>query len=125
MDKDSAYNFCTHWLAAWTGNDPDKLMKFYAMDAYYLDPANPKGLNGSSEIFPYFRKLLARNPDWKWDSEEIFSTLSGFVLKWRAVIPTSSGTIQIKGLDIVEIREELITRNEVYFDRLPLQNPNK
>lgn len=72
---------------------------------------------------PYFRKLLARYPDWVWESEKIIPTLNGFVLKWRAVIPSTNGIVHEKGLDIVGIQNGRITRNEVYFDRLPLVDP--
>ena len=124
VDKDSAHNFCKRWLAAWTGNHPDELIEFYTADALYSDPANPEGLRGSNEILPYFRKLMARNPDWEWESEEVIPTLTGFVLKWRAVIPSTNGIVREKGLDIVEIRNGRITRNEVHFDRSPLVDPH-
>lgn len=38
----------------------------------------------------------------------------------EAVNNLLSHTVVIKGLDIVEVKEGLITRNEVYFDRTPL-----
>lgn len=119
MDKDSAHNFCKHLLAAWAGKHPDELIEFYTVDAFYSDPADPEGLRGSNEILPYFRKLLASYPDWIWESEEVIPTMNGFVLKWRAAIPSTSGIVHEKGLDIVEIRNGHITRNEVYSDGLP------
>ena len=124
MDKDSAHDFCTLLHAAWTGNDLNRLIEFYTVNVYYSDPANPEGLKGSDEILPYFRRLLARNSDWKWESEEIIPALNGFVLKWRAVIPSSNGIVREKGLEIVEIRICRIARNKVYFDRLPLRVPH-
>lgn len=125
MDMDSAHSFCTSWLAAWTGNHPDELVEFYTTEAFYSDPAYPDGLKGTKEILPYFRKLLARNPDWKWEAEEIIPTLNGFVLKWKAHIPSANGIVREKGLDIVEIRDGRISRNEVYFVRLPLRDHRK
>lgn len=112
--------FIDEWLASWTGNQPEKLMTYYAEDAYYQDPARPQGLRGHSEMLPYFRKLLAVNPNWVWRAVELIPTSKGFTLKWKATIPVGDRTVEELGLDIVEIDNDLITRNEVYFDRVHL-----
>ena len=113
----SIYNFCEQWLQAWTGNHPGKLLAFYHKDAHYIDPANKNGLSGHSELENYFKKLLSLNPNWKWEIEELFITTKGCTLKWKASIPVKDQILIEYGLDIVEIKEEKIIRNEVYFDR--------
>lgn len=117
MKENLLQPFVDKWLASWTGNRPDVLLGFYTSDAFYLDPAKPKGLNGKEQLFTYFKKLLQRNPDWKWIPEEIFPTEKGFTLKWRAEIPIAEEIFIIYGLDIVEMTDNKISRNEVYFDR--------
>ncbi|MCF8257205.1 MAG: nuclear transport factor 2 family protein [Flavobacteriales bacterium] len=111
--------FTDRWLSAWTGNRPQQLLEFYTNDAFYLDPANPEGLQGKAQMLPYFTKLLARNPDWEWKAVEVIPTAEGFTLKWQARIPVGSSTLTLQGLDIVELRDGRISRNEVYFDRQP------
>ena len=108
--------FCNQWLQAWTGNRPNNLLKFYAKDAYYQDPARPQGLKGYAEIRTYFEKLLAANPEWVWEGVEIIPNDKGFVLKWQATIPGVNGSVTTTGVDIVELLDNKITRNEVYFD---------
>jgi hypothetical protein len=120
MDEAQIFELCKRWLPAWTGNNPEKLLEFYAEDAFYRDPARPQGLTGHSEIRSYFEKLLAANPDWVWEAVEAFPTERGFTLKWRATIPVGSETIVEYGLDIIEIGSGKVTRNEVYFDRTRL-----
>jgi hypothetical protein len=110
--------FCKAWLDSWTGNKPEELLKFYHADAFYADPSKRTGLKGHAQLLPYFAKLLALNPTWKWAAVEITPTLNGFTLKWKATIPVGNSAIEETGLDIVEIQDELIARNEVYFDRL-------
>lgn len=110
--------FCTTWLNAWTGNQPGQLILFYTEDAYYSDPANRQGLKGHKQLLPYFSKLLRYNPDWKWKALEIIETATGFILKWEAIIPVGNSTIAEQGLDIVELQDGKISRNEVYFDRV-------
>ncbi|MDO8123105.1 MAG: nuclear transport factor 2 family protein [Candidatus Hermodarchaeota archaeon] len=109
--------FCRQWLPAWTGNDPDKLLQFYTSNAFYSDPANPEGLQGHQQLNEYFTKLLAANPNWVWEPVEVFPTLKGFNVKWRAVIPIGKKKIVEFGMDIVEVEDGRISRNEVYFDR--------
>jgi hypothetical protein len=45
-------------------------------------------------------------------------TEKGFTLKWEASIPVGATTVIERGLDIVELRDDKISRNEVYFDRM-------
>ena len=116
-------NFCKEWLNAWTGNKPKKLIDFYSDDAYYRDPANPEGINGRELLLSYFRKLLERNPNWKWELIELFPTGKGFNFKWKATIPIGAEQIIEFGMDIVELDplcKRKIKRNEVYFDRTEL-----
>jgi len=120
MNETELTTFCTEWLAAWTGNDPDALVSYYAENALYTDPAHRKGLEGKEAIKKYFSKLLDVYRDWKWKPVEIFPITSGAIVKWECEIPIGSEVIHEVGLDIVEIENNKIVRNEVYFDRTRL-----
>lgn len=120
MKIKDAEKFCQNWLSSWTGGNPAALIEFYSDDAFYLDPTVKEGLKGKGSLLPYFKKLLQNNPAWKWTDEEILPTEKGFTLKWKAVIPVGEKEIIEYGLDIVEIIDGKITRNEVYFDTLNL-----
>jgi steroid delta-isomerase-like uncharacterized protein len=115
--SDTLRNFADKWLAAWTGNQPEALLRFYTPDAYYADPANTNGLKGHEQLAAYFGKLLKRNPGWEWKVVELFETKGGFTLKWQASIPVPGKVLELEGLDIVELRDGHIARNEVFFDR--------
>ncbi len=116
MDKNELKNFCDQWLDAWSGNRPELLRSFYSHDAFYRDPHKINGIRGD-EILPYFQKLLKLNPDWRWKTLELFPNETGACLKWQASIPVSNKVIIETGMDLLEIKNGLITRNEVYFDR--------
>jgi hypothetical protein len=120
MDKNELFEFCKHWLEAWTGNNPKKLLAFYHEDALYVDPEKKGGLRGHKEIGRYFERLLAVYRDWKWTPIEIFPIEKGTILKWECTIPIDQEVIHEVGLDILEIEDRKITRNEVYFDRTKL-----
>lgn len=120
MKIEELTEFCTEWLAAWTGNNPDTLVSYYDEEALYSDPAHRDGLKGKEEIRYYFIKLLDVYRDWKWKPIEVFPIESGAIVKWECKIPVGPDTIHEIGLDIVEIENKKITRNEVFFDRTRL-----
>jgi hypothetical protein len=44
----------------------------------------------------------------------------GFLNRWHARIPTPDGEIETTGVCTVRLRDGLIARNEVFFDRTEL-----
>ena len=116
MELEKAKEFCEKWLAAWTGNRPEHLISFYSDEAFYSDPYIPQGLKGKEQLLGYFRKLISIYPNWKYEQVEIFPTKNGFTLKWKLSIPINNETVVDYGVDIVEISNDKIIRNEVYFD---------
>jgi len=121
MTKEEAAAFAAQWLPAWTGNHPEKLAGFYSDDAFYLDPAIPRGVAGKAELLAYFRKLLAHNPDWVWTQIEGIPLEGGFLNKWLAKIPVGGRVLECFGVCLVQFNDHgLIRRNKVYFDRSEL-----
>jgi hypothetical protein len=116
MDEHDLANFCRDWLATWSNGSPEQLRTFYTENAYYSDPGRPQGLHGQ-ELLPYFQKLLAKYPGWNWRPVEILPIAKGFCLKWRAEFLIGKQNLEVSGLDIVELENGKISRNEVYFDR--------
>lgn len=118
LSVEEAHEFAERWLPAWTGNEPERLVGFYADDVFYLDPGIPEGVRGKAELLDYFRKLLANNPDWVWEQTDAVPLEDGFLNKWRAVIPVGDTTVRTEGVCLVQFDNKgLIKRNEVYFDR--------
>jgi hypothetical protein len=120
MSDTDAKQFTDRWLPAWTGNHPERLIAFYADDAVYSDPAVPTGVHGHAEILGYFRRLLARYPEWVWTNTRVRPLSGGFLNYWHAVIPDGDRVVECDGVCTVIVEDGLICRNEVYFDRTPL-----
>jgi SnoaL-like protein len=113
-----ARSFAQEWLPAWSGNRPEFLIDFYSDDTFYLDPGVPDGVRGKMALLEYFRKLLARNPDWVWTQIEAIPLEDGFLNKWRASIPVGSKVLDVIGVCFVQLDDAgKIRRNEVFFDR--------
>jgi len=118
---DEALAFAQRWLPAWTGGNADRLTAFYAPDAFYRDPHAAAGLRGRAAIARYFRALLSANPRWVWTQTAATPLDGGFLNHWHARIPTEYGPVDCSGVCTVLLGDDgLITRNEVFFDRLPL-----
>lgn len=116
-----AKRFAEEWLPAWTGNRPERLVSFYADDAFYLDPAVPDGLRGKPALLAYFKKLLGYNPNWVWSHLEGIPMEDGFLNKWQATIPVGNRELDVTGVCLVQLDAAgKIRRNEVYFDRSEL-----
>jgi hypothetical protein len=121
LSKDEAVEFAERWLPAWTGNDPERLASFYAEDCFYSDPAVPDGIEGREALTSYFRVLLDRFPDWVWTNTEAIPLEGGFLNVWHATIPMEGELmVECDGVCTVQLRDGLIARNQVYFDRSEL-----
>ncbi|MHA1746611.1 MAG: nuclear transport factor 2 family protein [Promethearchaeota archaeon] len=117
MDLTECHEFCTRWLHAWTTKNVAELLSCYTPDCYYQDPAKPTGIRGTKDLNFYFQKLFSATPDWKWEEEELYPTPKGFVFKWKATFFKKPQLLVEYGMDIVELTQGKISRNEVYFDR--------
>jgi hypothetical protein len=122
MSYDELILFTKKWLESWSGNRASLVLSFYSDDAFYRDPAMAAGISGKLNLGAYLEKLLRKNPEWVWEMVELYPTELGFVLKWKATIPTPDEVITEFGMDIVELKDGKITRNEVYFDATKLSS---
>ena len=120
LSPNQAREFAERWLPAWSGNDPERLAAFYTDDAFYSDPAVSGGLRGKEALLDYFRALLARFPDWEWTQTGAAPMEGGFLNHWHATVPIGATTIECDGVCTVQLRDGLIKRNQVYFDRSEL-----
>jgi SnoaL-like domain len=121
-DPQQAALFAAAWLPAWTGNQPQPLAAFYTPDTFYSDPQMPDGVHGREALTQYLTRLLARAPDWNWTQTASTPMLGGFVNYWQAQMPLSGTVLRLTGVCLVVLREGMIARNEVFFDRIPLRD---
>ncbi|MFI5317873.1 MAG: nuclear transport factor 2 family protein [Myxococcota bacterium] len=120
LDAIDAREFSELWLPAWSGNRPELLASFYTEDAFYADPGIWPGVRGRPALLRYFTKLLARYPDWEWSHRGSQPLKDGFLNGWHAAIPVNGRVVEVDGVCSVQLRDGLIYRNVVYFDRSEL-----
>jgi 2-hydroxychromene-2-carboxylate isomerase len=123
LSPEQAKAFAERWLPAWTGNDPDRLLSFYATEAFYADPHVKAGIEGKDALRRYFARLLARYPAWLWTQTRSVPMQGGFVNLWHAKVPREHSTVELDGVCLVWLRGDKIIRNEVFFDPQLLSTP--
>ena len=111
----------TELLDAWTTQDVDSVANLYAADVVYVDPNTRGPVQGRDAMKRYLRKLFA-NWDMTWKLLELQpgEQPDACAVKWEATFQLKGRperTVRTTGLDLVELRDGEISRNEVYFDR--------
>lgn len=115
MKNEELKQFIQDWLEAWS-NSPEELLNYYHPNAVYSDPSLKEPLTDKDQLSSYFSALLRKFKGWKWELVELFGNAPIVTLKWKATF-LIDGKIVIKiGMDIVELEDGKIIRNEVYFD---------
>lgn len=120
-DRAALEAHCDAWLASWNGNRPTELLSFYAEACVYSDPAKPQGVQGKEALARYLRKLCAAYPEMDWRREALWPLAGehGYVVQYTAHIGVGPRTVIERGMDLVLLDAHgLITRNDVYFDRV-------
>jgi uncharacterized protein (TIGR02246 family) len=123
MDADKVKRLAEATLSAWNKQDVEGVVSCYTEDCVYLDPNTRGPVEGREAFRRYLSRLFQR---WKmhWSLREfyLFEDGSGGAFLWHAQLTPASGgkTAEIDGMDLVMLRGEKLSRNEVYFDRMAL-----
>ena len=64
--------------------------------------------------------LLAHNPGWVWTNTGATPMEGGFLNHWHATVPVGESVVECDGVCTVRLRDGLIERNQVFFDRAEL-----
>ncbi len=111
------------FLLAWTAQDVERVLVFYADDVEYVDPNTSGAVRGADNLRRYVAKLFAV---WTmtWAVREVrpLADSDGCALLWRATfrLKNDERVVESDGMDLVLLHDDKIVRNEVHFDRAPL-----
>jgi ketosteroid isomerase-like protein len=123
MEADEVRKLAETVLSAWNRQDVEGVVSCYTEDCIYLDPNTRGPVEGREAFRRYLSRLFQR---WKmnWSLREFFQFADGEggAFLWHAQLTPASGgnTAEIDGMDLVLLRGEKLSRNEVYFDRAAL-----
>mgnify|MGYP000277124263 CR=1 FL=1 len=110
--------FNADWLRAWSEKDVDRLLGFYAPDAVYKDAQTAAGLTGHEALGAYLTQLFAATPPMIYNPDETWAISGGFCGRWFCEIGEGGTDGRMRGFDLVLLKNDLITYNEVYVHQL-------
>ena len=108
------------FFGAWNRQDVEALAACYSEDCVYIDPNTRGEVKGRDAFRRYLRKLFAA---WQmqWSLKELFplADVEGAAALWHASIRRPGGqiTVEADGMDLILLDGDLVSRNEVYFNR--------
>src|SRR5215510_7281203 len=123
MDRHKMLALAEQFLDAWNTQDVDRVLSCYTTDLVYRDPNTRGAVQGTDSMRRYLSKLFGRwQMHWSLREAHLFDDGRGCNALWRATfrLPGGEATIEIDGMDFVEVRDGRIHRNEVCFDRAQL-----
>jgi len=123
MDEATMYRLAEHTLQAWSRQDVEEVVACYTSDLAYLDPNTQGSVEGADAMRHYLTRLFEQwDMNWRLKEAHLFGTGDGCAALWEATLKRSGGEreVIIHGMDLIVVEGELISRNEVYFDRILL-----
>ncbi len=128
MDHQRATALAERLLGAWNTQEVKRVVDCYTDDVRYRDPNTRGFVEGADAMSRYLTKLFDR---WQmhWTLREAYPLREedGAAVLWRATF-RRTGTdacpdtwVEIDGMDLALAHGDRLARNDVYFDRSPLQ----
>jgi len=123
MEKEAMRERAAAVLSAWNSHDVERVIACYTEDVVYRDPNTRGAVEGKGALSRYLTRLFR---DWRmhWALREFFPFPDGGggAFLWDAELTPAAGgkAAKISGMDLVLLRGEQLSRNEVYFDRMAL-----
>jgi ketosteroid isomerase-like protein len=115
------------FIHAWNTQDVATVLACYTPDVLYRDPNTRGFVTGRQALGRYLTKLFSR---WNmhWDLREVHTFAGvdgqeGSAVLWTAELAPvgrSHEIVTVDGMDLALLRDGLLSRNEVYFDRTVL-----
>ena len=113
-----AYNAA--WLQAWTDKDTEMLLTFYGPDVIYKDNQTAAGIHGHAALRAYLNGLFTATPPMRYEPDEVWAIKGGFCGRWLCTMAMPDGSARrLRGFDLVLLKGDQITLNEVYTHQLP------
>jgi nuclear transport factor 2 (NTF2) superfamily protein len=123
MDRKTMLTLAEKFLGAWNTQEVDRVLACYTTDLEYRDPNTRGAVRGAEGMQRYLSKLFGRwQMHWSLREAHLFDGGQGCAVLWHATFrsPGGDATVEIDGMDWVEVRGDRIARNEVCFDRAQL-----
>ncbi|MBI2895947.1 MAG: nuclear transport factor 2 family protein [Deltaproteobacteria bacterium] len=123
MTQSELVAFAERFLSAWNSQDVERVVACYTDDVVYRDPNTRGEVRGADAMRRYLTKLFASwTMHWSLREGHPLAGTEGAAVLWHAVFrrPNDDRAVEADGMDLVLVRGDRISRNEVWFDRAVL-----
>lgn len=128
MNKERFAQLAEEFLAAWNSQETERVLACYTDRLIYRDPNLTEAIDNKQGFRKYLDKLFGRwQMTWALKEFHSFRDELGGAFLWRATfrLAGQQQTVEAHGMDLVLLDDNLIKRNEVYFDRAVLAQLNQ
>jgi ketosteroid isomerase-like protein len=102
---------------AWARPDPDRLVALLTDDVRLLQPVTPE-LRGKEAVRRDFAALLRWLPDMRGEIDAIAAGGDTLLIAFRLIFTVGGGPYELRVVDRIAARGDLIAEREAYFDSL-------
>ncbi len=123
MDEKRMNELAQKFLDAWNTQDVQSVLDTYTEGVAYRDPHTRGEVTGAESLRRYLTRLFEEwQMQWSLRHARLFEGGDGCAVLWHAELARKGGEgkIEVEGMDLVLVRGDRISRNEVYFDRVAL-----
>ncbi|WP_234195651.1 nuclear transport factor 2 family protein [Pseudacidovorax sp. NFM-22] len=109
----------------WDQRDIEGTLNYYTEDVQYSEPGAGVRIDGRDRLRNYLHSYFkAWDSRWTIYEHHRLEGQNGLVVFWDMEVwrPGSTDRVMTKGMDLVMVRGDQISRDTVYFDRMQLKS---
>ncbi|KTT24790.1 nuclear transport factor 2 family protein [Pseudacidovorax intermedius] len=109
----------------WDQRDIEGTLNYYTEDVQYSEPGAGVRIDGRDRLRNYLNSYFkAWDSRWTIYEHHRLEGQNGLVVFWDMEVwrPGSTDRVMTKGMDLVMVRGDQISRDTVYFDRMQLKS---
>jgi ketosteroid isomerase-like protein len=103
------------YRAGWFSHDVDTIMAVVAANIVFQNLTNGERVEGADGFRQLVSGIFERWPDLRFDEHAVYFSADTGVAEWTAMATASDGRrLEWDGIDVINCRDGLISRNAVY-----------
>ena len=115
MAESDVRRLVERYRAGWFGHDVDAIMAVVSDDVVFHNVTTAERVEGAGAFRAHVADIHERWPDLRFDEHALYVAADAGVVEWTAHATAADGRrLEWDGLDVINCRDGLISRNAVY-----------